>query len=148
MFVFVFCCFFLCMQLDIIEATHSHGVPKVLWNVIGKQCHWKNLGDSLDNLFKVRHRWKLRTEFVIFAGSCQTCPGMSKVLRKIKKQYLRKEMSGWLDFFCKQSNINQSYQLNMSLWVRSGMSENAKRFPKLQITNVWMIVIVFCIISI
>ena len=33
--------FFLCMQLDIIEVTHSHGMPKVLWNneianVIGK----------------------------------------------------------------------------------------------------------------
>lgn len=27
---FLFIVFFLCMQLDIIEATHSHGAPKVL----------------------------------------------------------------------------------------------------------------------
>ena len=28
--LFCFFVFFLCMQLDIIEATHSHGMPKVL----------------------------------------------------------------------------------------------------------------------
>ena len=28
--LFCFFVFFVCMQLDIIEATHSHGMPKVL----------------------------------------------------------------------------------------------------------------------
>lgn len=84
------------------------GMPKVFW-ITKRQYFWKDLSDYIDILYKFRNWWKLRSIFVNFVGCCQACPGMPKVLKNKWPISLERD-----EFFCKQPNINENYQLIMS----------------------------------